>query len=275
MPAGEAGGAFPGAGSTIRSSAKRAYLKILDASLFVNSRFYRGSGFSCPACNGKFRKMMPFKGHYYVRGVLVDHYTPNARCPRCRSEIRHRFILTFLKGKSGFLAEKIRLLHFAPEAFLSAYLSRQPNIEHVKCDIDPANFPGAIRADITDIPFDAGSFDAVICIHVLEHIEDDSRAIREIYRILRPGGWALVAIPVYGETTYEIKGLSYGEREKAYGTGQHMRMNGLDFVSRLSDAGFSVETVSFDDVPGDYIDRTVKTPHTESDRFLFWLTKSR
>jgi SAM-dependent methyltransferase len=258
--------------SALRSFAKQIYIKGLNAVLFCNALFYRGSALFCPICEQSFRKMMPFRGSFYVKGELVDHYTPNALCPRCRNDIRHRFILTFLKGKEDRLIPGIRMLHFAPETALSSYLKNR-GINYVGCDIDAAAFPGAVKVDVTDIPFGDASFDAVICIHVLEHIIDDEKGIREIYRILKPGGWALIAVPVYGETTLDIKDLTYEGREKMYGTGEHMRMNGLDFTGRLASAGFSVEVVTFEDVPGDYIDRAVRSPHTESDRYLFFCRK--
>ena len=156
---------------------------------------------------------------------------------------------------------------------LSPYLKKQSNIDYVSCDIDPKQFPGSIKVDITRIQFIDSSFDAVICIHVLEHIQDDKKAIDELYRIIKPGGWALIVIPVYGDTTLEIRDLDYNGREKMYGTGEHMRMNGLDFSKKLTAAGFSVNIVSFDNVQGNYIDRSIVSPHVESDKYLFFCEK--
>ncbi len=259
--------------SSIRSFAKRVYLKTIKFIWFFDALLYLGSNFSCPICTWNFRKMKPFKEFFYIKGELIDHYTDNAICPRCGSDIRHRFSFNFLKDNTKIFISRIKLLHFAPETYLSAYLRKQSNIEYVCCDIDPAQFPGSIKVNITNIQFFDASFDAIICIHVLEHIQNDIKAIGELYRILRPGGWALIAIPVYGDTTFELYDLDYDGRETMYGTGEHMRMNGLDFTDKLTAAGFSVSVVSFDDVLGNYMDRNIVTPHTESDKYLFFCKK--
>jgi len=217
--------------------------------------------------------MKPFRGFFYIKGELMDHYTENAICPRCRSDMRHRFSLIFIKNNANLLKSKVKLLHFAPEIYLSVYFKKQRNIEYVCCDIDPTQFPGSIKVDITNIQFFDASFDAIICIHVLEHIQDDTKAIDELYRILKPEGWILIVIPVYGDTTLELNDLDYDSREKMYGSGKHMRMNGLDFTKKLSAAGFSVDIVSFDDVPGNYMERKIVTPHVESDKYLFFCKK--
>ena len=90
---------------------------------------------------------------------------------------------------------------------------------------------------------------------------------------MKANGWALIAIPIYGEITFEDPELDCEGREKMYGIGDHMRMNGLDFKLKLSDAGFSVDIYSFDDVPGNYIDKSVKSPHLETDKYLFFCKK--
>ncbi|MBN2570218.1 MAG: class I SAM-dependent methyltransferase [Deltaproteobacteria bacterium] len=217
--------------------------------------------------------MKPFRASYYIKGQLIDHYTENAKCYRCGSNIRQRFIATFLMNNTNILCSKIKLLHFAPERTIFSLLKAQQNIEYITCDLNPSSYPGAIELDITDIRFQKETFDAIICIHVLEHVKDDLKAIRELYRVIRPGGWALIAVPIYGEKTFEDPELDYHGREKRYGIGDHLRMYGLDLENRLFDAGFSVNTLSIDDVPGSYIDRSVASPHMESDKYLFFCTK--
>ena len=238
----------------------------------LDSLRFAGSAFSCPICGGKFGEMKPFVGSWSLRGVITDHYTPNAICPRCHSDIRQRFVVEYLRQKSDLLTMPHRVLHFAPE--ISIYnLFRQSGADYVAADIDPSQFVGAVFADITDIPFPAEDFDATICIHVLEHIADDQRAIGELHRILKPGGQALIAVPTYGDKTYEDPNLDYDGRVIQYGIGDHLRMNGLDFSDKLRDAGFLVDVVSIDDVEGDFFDRSVRSPHTESDRYLFHCVK--
>jgi len=238
----------------------------------IDALRYSGQRFDCPICAGRFDTMKPFIGACHLRGVLTDHHTENAVCPRCRSDIRQRFILAFMRQRSDLFTRPQRVLHFAPELGLYQLL-RKADLDYVTADLHPDQFTKAVRADITDIPFSDGEFDHVICIHVVEHIKNDRLAIRELYRVTKPGGHAIIAVPTYGETTYEDESLDYAGREIQYGTGDHLRLNGLDFANKLEEAGFSVEIVSVDDVPGKYVDRAVRSPHTESDRYLFWCTK--
>lgn len=227
----------------------------------------------CPCCGGYFRKMKPYKAFFYLKGKLTDYYTENAICPGCGSDIRHRFLLSFLVNKTNVLNKLTKILYFAPETFIRDFLKKQKNVECVLCDIVPSCYPGAIKVDMTDIKFSDDSFDGFIASHVLEHIKDDVRAVKEVYRVVRPGGWALIVIPIYGEETFEDAGLDYNGREKMYGIGEHMRMNGLDFKIKLANAGFSVNVYSLNDVPGNYIDRNVNSVHVESDKYLFFCKK--
>ncbi len=233
---------------------------------------YAGTRFDCPICRGHFDAMKPFVGSCFLRGVETDHYTENAICPRCHSDIRQRFIAEFIKVRTDIFSNRQKVLHFAPELGIYKML-KYANLEYVAADLNPIRFAGATFADITNIPFPACFFDHVICIHVLEHIRDDYLAISEIYRVLDRGGHALLAVPTYGETTYEDRSLDHRGREMQYGAGDHLRLNGLDFACKLERVGFHVEIVSIDDVPGNYVDRSVQSPHTESDKYLFYCRK--
>lgn len=238
----------------------------------LDSLRYRGSRFHCTICSGNFRKMKPFVGSCSLRGVETDHFTENAICPRCHSHIRQRFIMQFMRQQTDLLTRRQRVLHFAPEISLYQQL-KAADLDYVPADIDPTQFVDAVFADIMNIPF-GEEFDHVISIHVLEHIDDDRKAIGEIFRVLKPGGHALLAVPTYGETTFEIPGLDYEGRHKQYGTGDHLRLNGLDIADKLREAGFTVQIVSYDDLPGNFVDRAASSPHTESDKYLFYCAKS-
>lgn len=254
----------------LQSSARRARYQLWG----LDALRYRGSVFACPICGGSFAGMKPFIGSCHLRGVLTDHFTANAECPRCHSGIRQRFLAAFMQQRTDLFTSAKRVLHFAPEIGLYQRLSTAGH-DYVAADLDPSRFAAAIAADITAIPFAANDFDYVICIHVLEHVVDDCTAIAELYRVLRPGGQAIIAVPTYGETTFEDTTLDYAGRELQYGTGDHLRLNGLDFADKLTSAGFNVDIVAIDDVPGNYVDRTVVSPHTESDRYLFHCTKRK
>ena len=126
---------------------------------------------------------------------------------------------------------------------------------------------------MTDIQFEDESYDAVITSHVLEHIPKDVQAISELFRIISHGGWALIAVPITSEKTLEDKTLDAVGRKKNYGLEDHFRAYGLDIASKLKDAGFEVEIVSFDDVPGNWLDRNAESPHVDSDKYLFYCRK--
>lgn len=256
------------------SAAKlKSYARLIRYQLWkLNSLRYLGDKFGCPICLGSFRAMKPFSGSCYLRGIETDHYTENSICPRCHSDIRHRFIVQFMRTHTDLFNRRQAVLHFAPEINIYKMLANL-DLEYIAADIDPSKFVNATYADITNIPFEDNSFDHLICIHVLEHIQDDQKAINEIYRVLKKGGKAILAVPTYGERTYEIGGLSAEQRLSEYGAKDHMRLNGLDFSEKLKKSGLSVELFSTDDVPGNYIDRSVKSPHTESDKFIFYCQK--
>jgi SAM-dependent methyltransferase len=239
----------------------------------LDSYRFRGDTFTCPICRGSFRTMKPFVGSCSLRGVETDHYTENAICPRCHSVARQRFVVEYLRQKTDLLTRRRRILHFAPE--ISIYnLLRRSQADYVAADIEVSRFAGpVVYADATNIPFPDASFDAIICIHVLEHIVDDRKAIAEFFRVLKPGGQAIVAVPTYGDVTYEDPDLDAAGRERQYGAAGHVRLNGIDFADKLTSAGFAVKTLSMDDVPGNWVDRRVRSPHTESDRYLFVCAK--
>ena len=90
--------------------------------------WYTGKQFSCPVCGGHFRRMKPYRGSYYIKGELINHYTKNAICPGCNSDIRQRFIFTFLMNNTNLLQSRTKLLHFAPEGGFSNFFKRQENI---------------------------------------------------------------------------------------------------------------------------------------------------
>ncbi|HYH78648.1 MAG TPA: methyltransferase domain-containing protein, partial [Longimicrobium sp.] len=148
-------------------------------------RRWRGAGVHCPVCGGDFTRFLPF-------GEVVRR--EHAQCPGCGAVERHRLIWRFLHERTELFSRPHRMLHFAPEPWMEPRLRRAPTIDYLSVDLDPGN---AMRvADITALPFADGSFDAVLCVDVLEHIDEDARAMRELHRVLRPGGWALLRVPI-------------------------------------------------------------------------------
>ena len=120
------------------------------------------------------------------------------------------------------------------------------NIEYVTADFKGENV--TIRMDITNIPLDNNYFDVIICNHVLEHIEDDKKALMELYRILKPGGIAILQVPIsfIMKQTFEDPTITTPEqREKEFGQHDHVRIYGMDYPEKIQSVGFDVETYSF------------------------------
>lgn len=213
------------------------YLTImLNTRDYFRSLFYWGNNFVCPVCNGHFCKLLPF-------GI---NPRPNAQCPRCSSLERHRLIWLYLREKTNFFTARLKVLHFAPERCFQGRFKSMPNLDYITADLDS---PFADRKiDIIAIPFEDETFDCVFCSHVLEHVPDDRKAMREIYRILKRGGWAILQVPIDNrrEKTFEDPAVTDPkEREKLFGQWDHVRIYGKDYKNRLEKAGFKVEIYSY------------------------------
>lgn len=188
----------------------------------------RGDDVECPCCGGSFRAFMPGRNEH------------NPICPRCGAHARHRALWLYLHERTNLFSEEVSLLHFAPEYALRR-LSTLPNVRYLSADLD---FPDAMEHfDITAIPHPDDSFDAILCIHVLEHVEDDRAAMRELARVLKPGGWAIVLVPIdlgLPETHEDPAITDPAERERAFWQADHLRLYGPDLPDRLREAGFDV-----------------------------------
>lgn len=195
----------------------------------VRARRLRGDVHEDPICGGRFSALLPTrKGR------------PNAWCPRCGSAERHRLLWLYLERETTVLREPVRVLHMAAEPGLSRRLSALPTVDYTSADLFDTQ--STVRADITDLPFEDGSFDVVLCNHVLEHIDDDRLAMRELARVLAPGGQAIMQHPVDTgrEHTYEDPSVTDpAERDRLFFQHDHLRVYGRDFSRRLQENGFS------------------------------------
>jgi SAM-dependent methyltransferase len=139
------------------------------------------------------------------------------------------------------------MLHIAPEEALRQAFQRLPDIGYVSMDLHAPDI--LVRADAGRLPFASHVFDFIYCSHVLEHIPDDRAAMRELQRVLRPGGVAMVLVPVWDKPTFEDPGvIDPVERERLFGQFDHVRWYGCDIIDRLSDSGFSVRMIRAGDV---------------------------
>lgn len=248
----------------IRNS-KRTYWKIV----------FAGKRFRCPVCERSFSRFLTKRGNWSIKGELLRDITTNAICPGCDSGIRTRFVWKFVKEKTDLFSKRMKLLHVAPSDIFSEHIKKLSNIEYVPADIAPID-EATVKLDLRDIHFPDDSFDAVICSHVIEHIKEDQKAIGEIYRILRPNGWVLIAVPIYGETTYEDSAVNSDYlRGKIFGNSGHVRLNGLDLSRKLQSAGFEVKIFSIDDLEGNYVDRQCNSVHLQNDKYLFYCRKMK
>jgi SAM-dependent methyltransferase len=195
------------------------------------SALHRGNRVECPICGSSFR-------HFAARWNAE-----NVVCWECYSQERHRLIWLFLaKQRPELLREAGSLLHFAPEPGIRERLSKTAGLDYTTCDLDPEL--GELEIDITEIALPDESFGAIICSHVLEHIPDDRRAMSELFRVLRPGGWLLVLVPIdhSRKATYEDAAVTTPEgRKEHFWQEDHVRVYALDIADRLRGVGFEVE----------------------------------
>lgn len=195
-----------------------------------------GPAYYCPACQNRVQHFEPY-------GIVPR---PNARCPICGSTERERAQVLMLQRKIfPALTQRsgLRILHFAPEAGIERVLRGLPGSHYTSADVQPGR---AMRQlDLTALDLSRASVEFIFISHVLEHIDNDRRAIQEMHRVLSPGGVAFVEVPVLRATTYEDAGLtSPGARLDAFGQDDHVRICGLDYADRLREAGFRVESLS-------------------------------
>lgn len=174
----------------------------------------------------------------------------NAMCPTCGALERHRLMWLFLERRTDLLDARDHILHIAPEAPLAKKLRTLPGVTYVTGDLlSPA---ADLRLDITRLPFADGTFDAVFCSHVLEHIPDDRAAMRELRRVMSPRGWGLLQSPMSGAPhTFEDPLVTDPrERERLFGQRDHVRVYGQDYGDRLTAAGFALDKIPFSDEVG-------------------------
>lgn len=193
---------------------------------------FRGDRYHCPVCDSHLRSYVP-RGEQPLR---------NALCPVCGSFGRLRWVMRFFQSRTDLFTRPQRLLHFAPERQMIPKLSSISTLDYVTADLSSPL--AREHFDITKIPYPDASFDAIYCSHVLEHVPDDRKAMRELRRVLRPGGWALILVPVRDSPTIEDPSITDPlERERLFGQFDHVRFYGPDFRDRLEEAGFRVEVI--------------------------------
>ncbi|WP_338732892.1 class I SAM-dependent methyltransferase [Mangrovimonas cancribranchiae] len=197
----------------------------------------KGNNYTDPIDNKNFKSFLPY-GYGKQR--------PNVLSPSTLSLERHRLLWLYLKNETNFFNEKLKVLHFAPEQAFYKRFRKLKNLEYTTTDL---NSPLAdVKADICNLPFEDNSYDVILCNHVLEHIPDDTKAMKELYRVMKPNGWGVFQIPqdLNREVTFEDNSITdKKERDKIFGQYDHVRIYGRDYFDKLRSIGFTVEEVDY------------------------------
>lgn len=192
---------------------------------------YFGRRFSCPCCKGRFRRFLP-------HGVKPR---TNAQCPGCGALERHRLMWFYLDNRTNLYTDQLKVLHFAPEVALQKKLVSMPNLDYISADLCSPR--AQVKFDICSIPFPDNTFNVVLCVHVLEHVLNDRKAISELFRVMGPGGWGILQVPLdrnRQETFEDWSVVSPEDRERVFGQRDHVRIYGVDYYDRLRAVGFEV-----------------------------------
>jgi len=209
----------------------------------------------CPVCGAVVEGFLPF-------GMVRAQ--PERRCPKCGSLERHRLVWLYFQRRTNLFTRSVRMLHVAPEAFIQERLQAFENIDYLSADLSSPR--AMVAMDITDIQYPDDSFDVIFASHVLEHIPDDERAMQELSRVLRPDGWAILEVPMWGPRTREDPAVTDpAERARLFGQEDHVRMYGHDgvFEHRLRRSGFDVTVDKFTAELGPQLTRRYRLRETE------------
>lgn len=200
----------------------------------------KGKKFTDPIDGRSFRSFLPYG---------YENPRENVLSPSTLSLERHRLLWLYLKNETDFFTKTHQVLHFAPEQAFYKRFKRMQNMAYTTTDL---NSPLAdVKADICNLPFEDNAFDVILCNHVLEHIPNDTKAMQELYRVMKPGGWGIFQIPqdLKREKTFEDDTITdKKERAKIFGQYDHVRIYGRDYFDKLRSVGFTVAEVDYTSV---------------------------
>ena len=151
------------------------------------SILYRGNSVECSACNGQFRTMRDYR-------MPNREFKANSICPQCGAKSRHRHYGLYLKQRGVIGDSNKRILHFAPQIGIRTLLSQNNGNRYITTDL--FDYQTDFRSNLEMLPFGDNLFDVILCSHVLEHVDNDRQAMGELYRVLKPNGWALLQVPM-------------------------------------------------------------------------------
>lgn len=197
----------------------------------------RGKKYTDPIDGKSFSKFLPYG---------YENPRENVLSPSTLSLERHRLLWLYLKNETDFFSAPAKVLHFAPE---QAFYKKFKGLHHLDYTTTDLHSPLAdVKADICELPFSDNTYDIIFCNHVLEHIPDDTKAMKELYRVLKSGGMAILQIPqdLSRETTFEDDSITDPvERAKIFGQYDHVRVYGRDYFDKLRSIGFKVDEIDY------------------------------
>ncbi len=197
----------------------------------------KGNNFTDPIDGKSFKSFLPY-GYGKQRNNVLS--------PSTLSLERHRLLWLYLQNETDFFTSPKKVLHFAPEQAFYKRFRKMKNLDYTTTDL---NSPLAdVKADICNLPFKDNEFDIILCNHVLEHIPDDTKAMQELYRVIRPGGYGVFQIPqdLNREVTFEDNTITdKKQRAEIFGQYDHVRVYGRDYFDKLRTVGFKVEEVDY------------------------------
>ncbi len=218
---------------------------------------FKGKNFTDPIDGKSYRKFLPY-GYGKQR--------ENALSPGTLSLERHRQMWLYLKNETDFFTASHKVLHIAPEQEFLRRFRKMKNLDYLSADLYSPIVD--VKADILSLPFEDSCFDIVICNHVLEHIVHDAKAMSELYRVMKPGGWGIFQVPMKNslEKTYEDFSITDPkERQKHFGQYDHVRWYGMDYFDRLRKAGFETEPLFYSEK---YTDEEIKKYSLQKNEIL-------
>ena len=199
--------------------------------------FLKGKNYTDPIDGKNFRTFLSYG---------YEKQRPNILSPSTLSLERHRLLWLYLKNETSFFNADKKVLHFAPEQCFLKRFRQLENLDYTTTDLlSPI---ADVKADICDLPFENDSYDIILCNHVLEHIPDDTKAMQELYRVMKPGAYGIFQIPqdLNRATTFEDDTITdKAERAKIFGQYDHVRVYGRDYFDKLRSIGFIVEEVDY------------------------------
>ena len=196
----------------------------------VRSAIYRGHKVECSCCGREF-------------GMFLFSPYQAALCPNCLSFERYRLLSRWLLDETDFGQREIDVLDIAPIWAFQEFCRRFANVTYLSIDISS---PMAMKhMDIRDLDLPDDFFDVLVCYHVIEHIDDDMKALSELHRVMKPGAFAVIQVPVNVPRTVEREELTTWQAKRLLVYDCHLRAYGPDFKDMLEAAGFEVDVSTF------------------------------